>query len=218
MITEDYFLRMINQLAYVLASVLKQMKLKRFDEALEEIQASSKQLLGMDLRLLTTLSDTEFIRLLSLGERFDVEKCVVIGELLKAVGDVREQQGREDDAFPLRSTALSLLLELSGEEYGTLPQEYYAEVTALMQKLASAELPLRMKKKVFRYYEKMGKFDKAEDVLFEIVDEDVTFADEGTAYYDRLRAKTDEQLRQGNLPREELEDSMADLRKMAGKS
>jgi len=65
---------MIHQLAHVLAKVLGLSQLERYDDALEEVQLSSRQLLGMDLRLLTTLSDTEFVRLLSLGDRFDVEK------------------------------------------------------------------------------------------------------------------------------------------------
>jgi hypothetical protein len=93
MITRDYFLRMIHQLAQVIAKVLGLSQLKQYDVALDEIQLSSKQLLGMDLRLLTTLSDEEFVRLLALGERFDVEKCVVAGELLRLTGEVKELEG-----------------------------------------------------------------------------------------------------------------------------
>ena len=97
MITKDYFLRMINQLASVVAAVLRLRKVKQYDAAVEEVRTSAKQLLGMDLRLLTTLSDTELIRLLSLGERFDVEKCVVVAELLTILGDVHHEQAEEED-------------------------------------------------------------------------------------------------------------------------
>src|SRR5512137_2186340 len=92
-ITRDYFMRMIHQLAQVVAKVLHLSQVKEHDAALEEIQASSRQLLGMDLRLLTTLSDAEFIRLLSLGDRFDVEKCVVAAELLRLTGEVKNHRG-----------------------------------------------------------------------------------------------------------------------------
>ncbi len=41
MITRDYFLRIIQQLAHVLAKVLKLNQQQRYDEALEEVQLSS---------------------------------------------------------------------------------------------------------------------------------------------------------------------------------
>jgi hypothetical protein len=216
MITEDYFLRMINQLAYVLASVLRLTKLKQFDEAVEEVQASSKQLLGMDLRLLTTLSDAEFVRLLSLGDRFDLEKCVVIAELLRILGDVRSEQGEEEQGARARLTALSMFLELSRQEAGTLPGEYYEKVEGIIKLLAPVGISTRLKKKLFAYYESVGKFDKAENALFEIVEDDVPFAEEGMKFYERLRMKTDEELSGGNLPRAEIESSITDLARPRG--
>lgn len=207
---------MINQLAYVLASVLRLAKLKQFDEAAEEVQASSKQLLGMDLRLLTTLSDEEFVRLLSLGDRFDLEKCVVIAELLRILADVRSDQGEDEQGARARLTALSMFLELSRQEAGTLPGEYYEKVEGIIKLLAPVGIPTRLKKKLFAYYESVGKFDKAENALFEIVEDDVPFAGEGMKFYERLRMKTDEELSRGNLPRTEIESSVTDLARRSG--
>jgi hypothetical protein len=218
MITEDYFLRMINQLATVLASVLKLTKVKQYDDALEEVQASSKQLLGMDLQLLSTLTDVEHIGLLSLGERFNLEKCVVIAELLKSVGDIRCEQGRGAEGYRSRLTALSLFLELSYQEAGVLPREYYKEVEKLIDAMSAHGIPLELKKKLFGYYESVGRFDKAENTLFEIVKEDASFVEEGMRFYDRLRKKSDEELEQGNLPRKEIDRSVRDLSKVAGKT
>ena len=207
---------MINQLAYVLASVLRLMKLKQYDEAAEEVQTSSKQLLGMDLRLLTTLSDTEFVRLLSLGDRFDVEKCVVIGELLKILGDVRHEQGREEEGVRMRLTALSMFLELARQDAGTLPREYYDSVESILMTLRPVEITARLKGKLFGYYELLGRFDKAENMLFEIIEEDDSFVEEGMKFYERLRTKSDEELEHGNLPRSEIEASVQDLVRRRG--
>ena len=204
-------MRIISQLAAVLASVLRLMKLNRHEEALEEIQTSSKQLLGMDLRLLTTLSDVEFVRLLSLGERFDVEKCVAIAELLRILGDVRDNQGKEEEGSAARLTALSLFLELSHQEAGTLPKEYYETVENIISMLTPAGLPARLNRKLFTYYESLGKYDKAEDALFRAVEEDAGFVEAGIKFYERLRRKSDEELERGNLPRNEIESSVLDL-------
>lgn len=215
MITEDYFLRIINQLAYVLASVLKLMKLRKYDEALEEIQASAKQLLGMDLRLLTTLSDAECIRLLTLGDRFDVEKCVVMAELLRSVGDIREAQENESERSHCYVTSLSLFLELLREEPEGLPQEYHEKVAELLRRLSRLELPMPVRIKLFHYYEIVKRYDKAEDILFEIVGVDGSFINEGMKYYGRLLQKTDDELIRANLPRDEVESGLRELTKIS---
>jgi hypothetical protein len=213
LITRDYFMRMIHQLAQVLAKVMGLSEIQRYDEALEEIQLSSKQLLGMDLRFLTTLSDEEFVRLLSLGERFDVEKCVVIGELLRLVGEVKEREGDEGERFHCYVTSLSLFLELLIRDSGVLPKEYFDKIESLIGKTSSYELPVGLKTKMFRYYEAVGQFDAAENKLFEIVEQDPQFVEEGMKFYGRLRTKSEEELVRGNLPRDEVEASIKDLEK-----
>lgn len=213
MITRDYFLRMIHQLAQVLAKVMGLSEIERYDDALEEVQLSSKQLLGMDLRFLTTLSDEEFVRLLSLGERFDVEKCVVVGELLRLVGEVKEREGDEGERFHCYATSLSLFLELLIRESGVLPREYFEKIELLIGKTSSYKLPLGLKAKIFRYYEAIGKFDAAENKLFEIVEQDPEFVGEGLKFYGRLRTKSEDELGRGNLPRDEVEASIKDLEK-----
>jgi hypothetical protein len=204
---------MIHQLAQVLAKVMGLGEVKHYDEALEEVQRSSKQLLGMDLRMLTTLTDEEFVRLLGLGDRFDVEKCVVVGELLRMVGEVKEREGDEGERFHCYTTSLSLFLELLIRESGVLPREYFEKIELLIGKTSSYELPPGLKVKLFRYYEAIGKFDAAENKLFEIVEQDPEFVGEGMKFYGRLRAKSEEELGRGNLPRDEVEASMKDLEK-----
>lgn len=211
MITRDYFLRMIHQLAQVLARVLKLNEVKRYDEALEEIQRSSKQLLGMDVRLLTSLSDKEIVRLMSLGDRFDVEKCVAAAELLRMAAEVNALQGHEATSHHCYVTSLSLFLELLQQETGILPKEYFEKVEGVFQEVSKYELPPLLQHKLFKYYEYVGRFDLAENILFEVVEEEPEFAREGIRFYERLRAMSDEELEKGNLPRHEVENGIKDL-------
>jgi hypothetical protein len=207
---------MIYQLAQVIAKVLKLSEVKQYDDGLEEIQLSSKQLLGMDLRLLTSLSDTEFIRLLSLGERFDVEKCVVTAELLRLIGEVRERQAEENGKYHSYTTSLSLFLELLFRGSETLPKKYFDEIDLLISKLSSYELSSDLLQKLFRFYGIVQRYDMAENVLFDLVQRDSGFGAEGMKFYERLRMKSDEELERGNLPRNEVEAGLAELlRKMA---
>jgi hypothetical protein len=210
-ITRDYFMRMIHQLAQVIAKVLKFSEAKQHYEALEEIQLSSKQLLGMDLQFLTSLSDTEFIRLLSLGERFEVEKCVVTSELLRLTGEVKERQGDETGAYQSYATALSLFLELLFRESEALPKEYFDKIEILIGKVSSYELTPTLLQKLFRFYGVVGRYDDAEDVLFNLIQKDAEFVGEGVKFYERMRTKSDEELERGNLPRNEVETGLAEL-------
>jgi len=191
-------------------------KIKQYDAAEEEVQTSAKLLLGMDLRMLTALSDAELIRLLSLGERFDVEKCVVIAGLLKILGDVRHERGEKEESVHVRLTALSLFLELAHREPGALPSEYYEEVESIIKTVAPTGIPSRLNKKLFGYYEALGRFDKAENILFELAEEDASFVEDGMKFYERLRMKDDGELERGNLPRIEIDASVQDLAKRRG--
>lgn len=211
MITRDYFMRMIHQLAQVIAKVLKLSEVKQYNEALEEIQLSAKQLLGMELRLLTSLSDTEIIRLLSVGDRFDVEKCVVTAELLRLIGEVKERQVDENGKFNCFATSLSLYLELLFRETETLPKEYFDEIDVLIGKLSCYELSSALSQKLFRFYGIVGRYGAAEDVLFDLVQNNAEFGLEGVKFYERLRTKSDDELERGNLPRHELEAGFAEL-------
>jgi hypothetical protein len=206
-------MRMIHQLAQVIGKVLKLSEVKQYDDALEEVQRSSKQLLGMDLRLLTSLSDTEFIRLLSLGERFDVEKCVVAAELLRLIGEVRERQADERGTYNSYTTSLSLFLELLFRESEVLPKEYFDEIDVLINKLSSYELSSTLQQRLFRFYGIVGRYDVAENVLFDLVQKDPEWGVEGVKFYERLRTKSDEELERGNLPRNEIEAGLTELLK-----
>ena len=204
-------MRMIHQLAQLIAKVLKLSEVKQYDAALEEIQASSKLLLGMDLRLLTSLSDAEFTRLLSLGERFEVEKCVVTAELLRLIGEVRERQADENGRYHSYTTSLSLFLELLFRESETLPKEYFDEIDVLISKISSYELSSDLLQKLFRFYGIVQRYDAAENVLFDLAERDSAFGVEGVKFYERLRMKSDEELERGNLPRNEAEEGLAEL-------
>jgi len=67
--------------------------------------------------------------------------------------------------------------------------------------------------KVFRYYERMGRYDRAEDVLYEILEVKPEFSNEGVQFYERLLKRSDEELVKGNLPRDEVLEGMQEMKK-----
>ena len=64
------------------------------------------------------------------------------------------------------------------------------------------------------YYEQTMKYDKAEDILFELLAEGgdkKTVLAEGNAFYERLLKKKPEELKKGNLPIDEVLESIQKL-------
>lgn len=211
MITRDYFLRMIHVLAQALARVLAHRETKHYDDAYDVIRQTSRQFLGMDSALLNSLSHAEFIRLLDLGDRFDVEKCVVAAELLRMTGELEELEGKHEESYEASVKSLNLFLELLFRETGAMPQEFFDKVDLLVGSLSAYDLPLGLRQKLFRYYDLAGRYALAEDVLFDIMDADPGIVGEGVRFYQRLRGKSDEDLNRGNLPRQEVEAGLQEL-------
>jgi hypothetical protein len=78
-------------------------------------------------------------------------------------------------------------------------------------------LPLPTNRKLFQYNEKAGRYARAEDVLFEMLEGDEVpsgLIAEGIAFYHRLMAKSDDELLLGNLSREELREGLAQVEGM----
>jgi hypothetical protein len=68
---------------------------------------------------------------------------------------------------------------------------------------------------LMRHYEQHGAFAKAEDALFDLLEAEPGNSDAlefGIAFYERLRGQSDMALAKGNLPRQELEAGLAELR------
>ena len=62
-------------------------------------------------------------------------------------------------------------------------------------------------------------FDKAEDVLFDWLDSgDRNARENGLAFYDRLSARSDEELQRCGLPRQEIEEGRGEVLKRSLKT
>jgi hypothetical protein len=109
--------------------------------------------------------------------------------------------------------ALTLYLEAFDKLQESAFLEYYSDIDKLVANLGDHALPESVRVKLFAYYEAAGKYSKAEDVLFETLgaSTDAAWIEAGRQFYQRIAAKSDAQLTAGNLPRQELEESRAEL-------
>ena len=214
MINRDYILRMIEQLARFLQRALLMKDAQQYPESMAEIKKAGKIFLGLNLDAMEALSDKDLIRLWSVGNDLDAEKCALASQIFRAEGEIYEHQGDAEKAHACYRKSLSLATETINFLKEKIPSELITTVDFLTSHMGTDNLPLSLQKKVFTSYATVGKFSKAEDLLFDIVEEDLSFVQSGRQFYELLLKRSDDELNNGNLPRNEVLESLEQLNKM----
>ncbi len=214
MIERDYIMRMIQMLVQVLARILFFKKREKYPEALDEIQKASKQILGIELKVFRKLSDLQMIDFLSPDISLGIPKCYAAGILLKEEAEILDLQGKAAESMDARLKSLSLLTEVAMQKGNPLGPDHASAVDIVAGKLNEVDLPVHIHKKLFRFYELVRHYGKAEDALFDILEKEPSVVEEGILFYERLRKKSDGELSEGNLLRKEIEEGLVKLQRM----
>jgi tetratricopeptide (TPR) repeat protein len=220
MMQKDYILRLMQQFSRVLMQILHLRETKDYEGALTYIDDIFRQTLGFSSDLINSVPDETLLAMLTSFDILDIEKCLLVAHLLKAEGDIYVDQGDFDTSYYryLKSLHLFLtILLLSGDDI-TDP-DIFLEIEGLLNKLEDYEIPMKIKSQLFRYYERVGQYSKAEDILFEVIEADsdeseADLVERGIAFYERLLKKKDMELASGNFSREEAREGLAQLRSM----
>ena len=215
MIERDYIMRMVSILTAALARILRLKHAREFPQALAEVDTTGRTLLGLDTGLMHLLSDDQLLELIGKDETLEIPKCYVLGVLLREEGEIIHLQGSPDESTPLYAKALGLLTETYIRHGGPVEADHGRQISFLVGRLKDTELPLNTMVRLFRYYALSGDFAGAEDLLFRIIEGQRTFLNEGILFYERLLATSDDELSRGHLPRDEVEEGLAELRRKA---
>lgn len=217
---KDYILRLIQQFSRVLMQILHLREIKDYEGALTYIDDVFRQTLGFSSDLINSVPDEPLLAMLTSFDILDIEKCLLVAHLLKAEGDIYVDQGDFDTSYYryLKSLHLFLTILLLSDSDITDP-DIFLEIEGLLNKLEDFELPVKIKSQLFRYYERVGQYSKAEDILFEVIEADgdgseADIVERGIAFYERLLKKKDTELAAGNFSREEAREGLAQLRSM----
>ena len=214
MIERDYIMRMIQLLVQALLRILFLKKGEQYPEALNEIQKASKKLVGVELDVLRRLPDTQIIDLLSVDASLGIPKCYAAAILMKEEAEILELQKKTADSIDAYVKSLSLLTETAIHHNASFDSDHAAAIDLVTGKLNGVELPVHIHKKLFRYYEIARRYARAEDMVFEIIEKEPSFVEEGIRFYARLKSKRDGELTEGDLSRKEIEDGLKELQRL----
>lgn len=215
---KDYILRMIERMGRFLTVIMGLRKQDKDEEALIYINDVMQQTVGLSSNFINSLSDEMLLQMLSPLGALHVDNALWIAGLLNAEGDIYTDKGDGNGSYYRYLKALTLLLEVLRQEPGIEDTDFFATIHGLLVKLEPFELPPATKLRLFAYYEQLGRYAQAEDVLYERLEASDTmqadrqkFLEAGQAFYARLLRKSDADLQQGNFSREEAEEGLAQL-------
>ena len=202
MIERDYIMRMIQQLASVLAKVLLHKEQGQIPEAFREIDEASKGLIGMKWDFLRSFSAEQLSALLGAGDHPD--KLLAASELLREGSVLLALEGKTEENVQQGMKAFSLFTEFLSRDRRDrklLPVEKFA---ALLTELETQERTVEFEKKRFQFYELAGELAKAKTVLEQVIALEPAFRREEHGFYRRLEKISDEDLQKGGLAREDV--------------
>jgi hypothetical protein len=110
--------------------------------------------------------------------------------------------------------SLSLFIQSVCTDENLRNPTYISKIEKLIDKIGGYAIPHRIRFALFEYFEAVGRFGKAEDMLYELIDEKYPdIIAEGESFYLNLLQKTDRELSDGNLPRDEVVEGLEYLQK-----
>ncbi len=201
-------------LSAVLTKVIFQKEKKQYELALAEIEIAAKTMVGLDLKLINILGAEDVLSLMKVSDIY-AGRCLISAELLNEYGKIFEDQGKilESRNFYLKAFMLYVESLLSNDL--PEPAAYFLKTEELEKKLMGFSFSNQFKQRLFEYYDMTGKYSKAEDVLFDLIDSNVDgMRNKGIYFYKRLHDMSDEQLIKGNLSHIEVQESLEELQNL----
>ncbi len=216
MLRRDYMLRMIEEFMQALSRMKALKRGENWQEASGAAEEEFQKLLGSDAKAIVKMSETELLARIVQGAPTQAvrEKTLMIATLLNEAGDIATAQDRHADAQACYLKGLNLLLNVLGNDEPFEAPSYVPKVDVFVDRLRDVSLPPATQVALMRHHETTGAFGKAEDIFFSMLDDDsanASLVEFGEAFYRRLAAHSDISLAEGNLPRAELEASLAEI-------
>ncbi len=214
---KDYILRIAQELGSAMAQVLYNRQIKDYTAAHQLIDEQSKQIFGMGIGFMRSVPEETLLSMFTSFDSLDTEKCWLLAILLKAEGDIYEDQGNASESYYSYIRSLNLFLEVLLLGTTSNDTSIIPEIDDLLSRLSDYDLPIGTRLLLFRYFDQAHQYVRAVDLLFEMLetngpDEDILGY--GVSFYQQLLKKSDATLRADNFSREKAIKGLSQLEKL----
>jgi len=200
-------MRLIRRFTQAIIKILKAKDEQNFDIAFDEIKKVYNELIGIDPMLINSFSIPQIIEFLNKNPEYKKEKGLIVAKLLKEEGELVELKEKDSErSLALYLKSFNLFTELLNDNFNDAGN-YLDDINHAANRLKNRSISGEVKYKLFRYFEVSGSFAEAENILYDLIDSEYPgIINEAEQFYNRLEAKSDEELLNGNLPRYELNE------------
>lgn len=155
MLTEDYIMRMINQVLAVFLQALGLKKAGQFSEALQAFDQAVESLLGLRASLAKQLEDRQLLALLTFQDKLDVDRLLLLADIYREEGEVFALQGQPEQSQFAAERSLRLYLEaaLASEANPTI--ELVQKIEAQRSRLLAPDLPVETRLALLDYFDRL---------------------------------------------------------------
>ncbi|WP_339318849.1 DUF6483 family protein [Paenibacillus sp. FSL R10-2734] len=208
MFRRDYIVRMIEDMTAMVAKVLTLKQERKTTEALWEIDELLNRYFPLNSRLLNSLSVEDIIDMFRFNGVLESDKLQGVAKLLKEEGSIYAASGDNDAALfrSMRALHLYVYADLHGADREML--QMTADIDELLEEVKAYRLPAKTERLLLKYMESVGRYGKAEDSLYRLLEQGEDVTGEGEALYNRLLLKSPAELENGSLPLEEVEQGL----------
>ncbi len=130
--------------------------------------------------------------------------------------DVIALTGGGRDPAPLVEKAVVFLAGSLKAMERPLEEDHVERIEQALEFLRGRDLPVEVEEVLFWFHEYSGKFDRAENMLFDLLERGKDVSGAGRAFYERLMRMSDEEIERGNLTRNEVEEGREELVRRSG--
>lgn len=202
MLSDDYLIRMIRQGVAVLARIVGLKKAGDYQEALQEVDQSLEQILGLDVELIRSLDDESLYRILTKNEQLDLERLGFLADLFKEEGDILNLQDQKPGSNNCYIRSLNYYLMMSINQDPSHPIELSQKIKEIIQILGDYDLPNETLFDLFCYFENIGEYANADNILAKLATRPEVKSDvksEMSSFYHRLLEINQKELTAGGL-------------------
>jgi hypothetical protein len=155
MLSEDYFMRMINQALAVLMTALGFKRAGQLSQALQAFDQAVEGLLGINAHLAKQLDDEALLKMLTFLDELDIERLLVLAEIYREEAEVYAWQGQPERSQVMAQSSLRFYLEAALADEGNPSIELVNKIEVLRTKLEIHALPVETRLALMDHLERL---------------------------------------------------------------
>jgi hypothetical protein len=155
MLTEDYIMRLINQVLAVFLQAVGLKKAGKLEDALQVFDQASESLLGLNALLAKQLGDSQVLSMLTFQEKLDTDRLLVLADIYREEAEVYSLLGQPDNGQLIFQSSLRFYLEVILTSETNLSLKLVETIEALRSKLTISSLPIETRLALMDYLDRL---------------------------------------------------------------